>query len=107
MAPREGTLRIMCSQTGDDGRPLRITGGPPPAGIPLGKLLVLRAEQGGRQLELNRNYDRQIWSGLSWAVADIPARELAPGLPVRITYTVSDPKGISGVVSIRAFSVLN
>ena len=107
LAPRSRALRIVCSQSRTDGRPWRVSGGAPPSGIPLGKLLLLTAEQGGRALEMTRPFDRQIWSGLSWAVADIPARELAPGLPVRITYTVSDPKGISGVVSIRAFSVLN
>jgi hypothetical protein len=58
-------------------------------------------------LEMSRPYDRQVWSGLSWAVADVPAGELAPGVPVRITYTVDDPKGRTGAVSIRAFAVQN
>jgi hypothetical protein len=100
-------LRIVCSQSSIDGRPWRVSGGAPPSGIPLGKLLVLAAEQGGRPLEMSRPYDRQIWSGLSWAVADVPASELTPGIPVRITYTVDDPKGKTGVVSIRAFAVQN
>jgi hypothetical protein len=103
--PRTGTLRIMCSQSATDGRPWRVTGGPPPSGIPLGRLLVLKAEQGGRQVTLRLNYDRQIWSGLSWAVADVPARELDLGMPVRITYEIDDPKGNSGVPSIRAYAV--
>jgi len=100
-------LRIVCSQSMADGRPWRVSGGSPPSGTPLGKLLVLTAEQGGRMLEMSRPYDRQVWSGLSWAVADVPAGELAPGVPVRITYTVDDPKGRTGAVSIRAFAVQN
>ena len=107
LAPRSMALRIVCSQSSIDGRPWRVSGGAPPSGIPLGKLLVLAAEQGGRPLEMSRPYDRQIWSGLSWAVADVPASELTPGIPVRITYTVDDPKGKTGVVSIRAFAVQN
>jgi hypothetical protein len=107
IAPRTGTLRIMCNQSGPDGRPWRVTGGPPPSGIPMGKLLVLKAEQGGRELAMSLNYDRQIWSGLSWAVAEISAQELVPGTPVWITYSVSDPKGGSGLANIRAFAVLN
>lgn len=107
VAPRTGALRIMCSQTGADGRPWRVSGGAPPSGIPLGKLLVLKAEQGGRELELSRNYDRQIWSGLSWAVADVSPQNLVPGNPVRITYSIGDPKGNSGLANIRVFAVLN
>lgn len=106
-APRSGALRIVCSQSGTDGRPWRVSGGAPPSGVPLGKLLVLKAEQGGRELEFSRPYDRQIWSGLSWAVADIPAKGMDPGGLVRLTYTVDDPKGNSGTVDIRAFAVLN
>ncbi|HKM53115.1 MAG TPA: hypothetical protein VJY33_06855, partial [Isosphaeraceae bacterium] len=104
-APRRGGLRIACNQFGKDGRPWRVSGGSPPSGVPLGKLLVLKAEQGGRELETSCPYDRQIWSGLSWAVADVPAKEMEPGAPVRITYTVGDPKGNSGTVDIRAFAV--
>jgi hypothetical protein len=67
----------------------------------------LKAEQGGRELELSRNYDRQIWSGLSWAVADVSPQNLVPGNPVRITYSIGDPKGNSGLANIRVFAVLN
>jgi hypothetical protein len=105
LAPQSGLLRIMCSQSGADGRPWRVSGGAPPSGTPMGKLLVVRAEQGGRELGVSLDYDLQIWSGLSWAVADVSPRGLAPGSPVRITYTVSDPKGKSGLASIRAFAV--
>jgi hypothetical protein len=105
IAPRTGALRIVGGQSRADGRPWRVSGGAPPSGIRLGELLVLKAEQGGRELEMSRAYDRQIWSGLSWAVADVAPQGLAPGVPVRITYTVSDPKGNSGVASIRAYAV--
>jgi hypothetical protein len=107
LAPRTGDLRIVGSQSRDDGRPWRVTGGAPPAGIPLGKLLILRAEQGGRELQMSRPYDRQVWSGLSWAVADVSRKEIAPSRPIRITYTVSDPKESSGLVGISAFAVSN
>jgi hypothetical protein len=104
-APRAGALRIMCSQSGADGRPWRVTGGAPPSGIPLGSLLLLKADQDGKQLELSRNYDRKIWSGLSWAVAEAPSEELVPGRPVRVTYSIDDPKGNNGSATISAFAV--
>jgi hypothetical protein len=107
IAPETGALRIMCSQSGADGRPWRVSGGAPPSGTSLGKLLVLSAEQEGRQLVLTQDYDRQIWSGLSWAVGDFGSADLKPGLPVRITYSVGDPKGGTGTVALRAFAVSN
>jgi hypothetical protein len=107
VAPSAGVLRIMCSQSGPDGRPWRVSGGPPPTGTSMGKLLVLKAEQGGRELVLSLNYDRQIWSGLSWVVGDVSPLGLVPGGPVRITYTVGDPKERSGTATIRAFAVSN
>jgi hypothetical protein len=107
LAPSAGALRIMCSQSGTDGRPWRVTGGAPPSGTSMGKLLVLEAEQDGRRLDMSREYDRQIWSGLSWAVADVSPREIVPGRPVRITYTISDPKGSSGFANIRVFAISN
>jgi hypothetical protein len=73
----------------------------------MGKLLVLDAEQDGKQLALSPDYDRQIWSGLSWAVADVSPQGMVPGRPVRITYTINDPKGKSGLANIRAFAVTN
>ncbi len=105
LAPRAGALRIMCSQSGNDGRPWRVTGGAPPSGIPMGKLLILKAEQDGVPLDMTQDYDRPIWSGLSWAVAEISARKLTAGRPVRITYTIGDPKGATGLADIRAFAV--
>jgi hypothetical protein len=107
LAPNTGTLRLMGSQTGTDGRPWRVSGGAPPSGISMGKLLVLSAGQDGKPLAMSQDYDRQIWSGLSWAVADIQPQEMTPGRPVRVTYSVSDPKGKSGTAEIRAFAISN
>lgn len=73
----------------------------------MGELLVLKADQEGKQLDMTRDYDRQIWSGLSWAVAEVRPQDMIPGSPVRITYTVTDPKHRSGVAKIRAFAVSN
>ena len=108
VVPTRGKLlRIICSQVGANGRPWRVSGGAPPFGLAVGKLLELRVEQDGHPLKIDRPYDRPIWSGLSWTVADVAAGELVPGLPVSISYTVDDPKGASGTVSLSAFAVGN
>jgi hypothetical protein len=103
--PRGKALRIVCSQLGADGRPWRVSGGAPPSGTPMGRILVLKADQDGHELKMTRPYDLQIWSGLSWAVAEAPASELSPGRPVRISYEIRDPKAGSGSVELSAFAV--
>jgi hypothetical protein len=105
LPPSSGVLRIMCSQTKSDGHPWRITGGAPPSGTPMGKILKLKAEQGGRDIPLERDTDRQVWSGLSWAVGEVDAQNLVPGVPVKITYAIEDPKPDSGVADVSAYAV--
>ena len=45
----------------------------------MGKVFLLHAEQGGRELPIREDYDRVIWVGLSWAVGEIGEKELRPG----------------------------
>jgi hypothetical protein len=105
IVPRGKALRVVCSQLRADGRPWRVNGGAPPSGTPMGEILVLKAEQDGHELKMIRPYNLQIWSGLSWAVANASALELAPGRPVRISYEIRDPKGASGSVDLSAYAV--
>jgi hypothetical protein len=67
-------LRILFQQFGADGFPVRSWGGSPPDGKKMDQLLTIRCRQGGRDLPLVIEYDKMIWSGLSWA-----AGELRPG----------------------------
>jgi len=79
--PREGRLRFILQQR-DSAGPLRLTGGAPPNGQSLGKLLTLRAEQAGQTLPVAIAYDKVIWSGLSWAVGEVDCAALTAGQPV-------------------------
>lgn len=105
VVPRGRGLRIIARQRGAQGRPWRVNGGAPPAGTPMAQLLILRAQQDGRPLRLNTPYDRQIWSGLSWAVAEVPAGEFEPDRPISISYEIRDPKGAAGTLSLSAVAV--
>jgi len=41
------------------------------------------------------NYDKAIWSGLSWAVGEAPIGEkLKPGLPVTIRCASTEPERV-------------
>lgn len=80
-APAKGTLRLVMQQYSPDGT-LRRTW----ATGSMGKSFVLRATQSGKDLHIRENYDRVIWSGLSWAVGEIPRSELQPGRPLTLTF---------------------
>jgi hypothetical protein len=85
MAPAKGDLRIIMQQrSAKDGSIMRSWKGGPPNGTNLGKVFVLTASQEGKQIPVEINYDKVIWSGLSWAVGEIRHSALKPGEPVQI-----------------------
>ena len=81
--PAGNDLRVVMRQS-RDGEPCRVSRGAPPTGTTLGKVLVIQASQAGRDLPVQVNYDKAIWSGLSWAVGEIRSTDCQPGQPVQI-----------------------
>ena len=84
MAPREGDLRIIFQQRGTDGGVMRSWPGGPPNGMSVGKVLKISAEQNGKSLPVEVDYDRVLWSGLSWGAGEIEHRNFTPGQPITI-----------------------
>jgi hypothetical protein len=77
-------LRIIFQQFGDDGLARRSWGGGPPDGKKMDEFLKIRAMQEKKELPLVLHYDKVIWSGLSWAAAEIRSSAYDPRLPVEI-----------------------
>ena len=84
VAVKGGTLRILFQQFGSDGFPVRSWGGAPPDGTKMDKLLTIRCRQGGRELPLVVEYDKMIWSGLSWGAGELRQGSYDAGVPVEI-----------------------
>jgi len=80
----KGDLRIIFQQRGANSEIMRSWPGGPPNGTTVGKVLVISAEQAGKTLPIEINYDKQVWSGLSWGAAEIRQRDLTSGQPVII-----------------------
>ena len=55
--------------------------GGPPNGKSMATVLRITAEQNGKPLPLEIQYDKLIWSGLSWGAAEIPADRMAKAGP--------------------------
>jgi hypothetical protein len=87
--PGPGALRIIGRQQDSEGAARRAWA-PAGAGTRFGEILRLSAEQAGRPLPMAKQYDRPIWSGLSWASGEVRADDLAPGQPVTVRFQSKD-----------------
>jgi len=84
-APQKGDLRIIMQQRSPkDGSIMRSWKGGPPKGTNMGKVFTLSASQNGKPVPVEINYDKVIWSGLSWAVGEIRHSALKPSVSVVI-----------------------
>lgn len=104
VAPSKGDLRIVMQQrSAKDGSIMRSWKGGPPNGTNMGKVFVLSASQDGKPVPVEINYDKVIWSGLSWAVGEIKRSALKPGVPVVIECSSAEDDAV--VLEGRAFEV--
>jgi hypothetical protein len=89
--PGRDDLRIIFRQAADQ-RPVRTSRGAPPDGTSLGQMLLIEASQGDHNLAVHINYDRPLWSGLSWGVGEIRNRDFDRHRPVRVRCVSLDPQ---------------
>jgi len=93
--PREGHVRVVLQQRDQGNRAKRSTGGAPPHGTTLERLLSIDVAQGTRMVTMTINYDKAIWSGLAWAVGEFRADTLACGTPVSIRCSTKEAADIT------------
>lgn len=100
--PATGDLRIIFQQWYADGTVARSWPGGPPNGMSMGKVLKISAEQGGRSLPVKVDYDRLIWSGLSWGAGEIEHGSFASGEPIVIRFSSAEkiPVTLTGNVYV-------
>jgi hypothetical protein len=96
--PSHGVLRIIIQEMTPDGHLRRTWAGGPPNGENMGQVFALSATQSGRDIPIQIDYDKIVWSGLSWAVGEIDARDVTPGVPLKIHFHSSekDPNTLKG-----------
>ncbi|HTZ76720.1 MAG TPA: hypothetical protein VMC10_02370 [Stellaceae bacterium] len=88
--PVSGDLRVILQQRDPEGMAMRTSGGAPPEGTRMGRILVIKASQGGKPLPVELRYDRAIWSGLSWAVGEIRHGAMEPEAPIEIRLSTAE-----------------
>jgi hypothetical protein len=97
-APPKGDLRIIFQQHGKAGEIMRSWPGGPPDGTSVGKVLKIYAEQDGKPLPIEINYDKLVWSGLSWGAGEIKHKDFLTGRPITIRCSSAgkDPVRLEG-----------
>ena len=83
LAPKGDALRIVFQQSAG-GKPVRTSRGAPPDGTSLGKILQIQVSQENRSVPVDINYDKALWSGLSWGVGEVHLRVLRRGVPISV-----------------------
>lgn len=83
LALKGEALRIVFRQSAG-GKPVRTSRGAPPNGTTLGQILQIHVSQENDPVPVDINYDKAIWSGLSWAVGEVKASNLKGGLPITV-----------------------
>lgn len=92
--PETGDIRIVFQQKDLAGNPIR-TDADGTAKTPFDKLLKIWAEQGGRRIAVEMDYDRYIWSGLSWAAGEIRGERLRRRQPITIHCSTVEKGSVS------------
>lgn len=84
--PTKGALRVIMRERTPDGYLRRTWAGGPPNGQNMAKVFTIEATQEGRVIPVHLDYDKIVWSGLSWALGEIKATDLNQNEPVLIRF---------------------
>ncbi len=66
-------IRIIVQQFDSNGNPYRTWGGAPPNGKKMDTLIKIIVKQNEKEIAVVKEYDKMIWSGLSWGVVEVSA----------------------------------
>jgi hypothetical protein len=103
VAPARGDVRIVFQQKGTDGNIRRSWPGGPPNGVSVGKVLTLHVTQAGKDIPVEVDYDKVIWSGLSWGVGEVRHSSFNPGQPLTIRCTSAEKDAV--ILTGRVYEV--
>jgi len=94
-APTGGSLRVILRQTDPSGASHRTSGGAPPEGRNMREVLRIEASQGGQPVPVEIQYDKAIWSGLSWAVGEIRCEGLQDGSELTVRCATEEAANVA------------
>jgi hypothetical protein len=88
--PAGKNLRIVMQQYYSNGDPCRSWLGAPPDGKKVNEVIKIQVTQDGREIPQHIEYDKMIWSGLSWGVAEIRQGTFDHNKPLTVQCSTSE-----------------
>ena len=61
----------------------------------MAKVFALSAMQDGHPIPVRLDYDKIVWSGMSWAVGEIDPASLAPGKPLILRFHSAEKDAVA------------
>lgn len=103
--PTHGVLRVIMRELTPESYLRRTWAGGPPNGENMAKVFAIDATQEGHSVPVHINYDKIVWSGMSWAVGEINATDLAYDKPVLVRFhsAEKDPVKLSGAAYLVVY----
>ncbi len=83
-------LRIIVQQFDKNGNPYRTWGGAPPNGTKMDELIKITVKQNDTVIETKKEYDKMIWSGLSWGVVEVKQSSFDKSKPLFIQCSTAE-----------------
>ncbi len=77
-------MRIILQQFNSNGLPHRVWGESPPNGRKMDSYLGINVTQNDKALPRNVEYNKMIWSGLSWAAVEIDKKDIDFSKPLHV-----------------------
>lgn len=99
-------IRILFQQLGSDNFPRRSSGGSPPNGRKMDEFFIITVTQGKKSIPLTINYDKMIWSGLSWAAGEVKSSSFNPDIPLSIKCVTTETDKLTLKAEVHAVSYL-
>lgn len=96
-------VRIFLQQIGGNGYPHRSSGGPPPNGKDMDTIIRIKVSQGGKPVEFLKEYNKKIWSGISWGAVIIQAEAINYQLPLDIECNSTETEEL--ILKAEAYAV--
>jgi hypothetical protein len=95
-------IRIFFQQFGKDNYPRRSWGGAPPNGKKMDEFMKIIVMQGDKIIPVTIEYNKMIWSGLSWAAGEIRQSSFDPDKPLSIQCMSSESEDLKLQASVYA-----
>jgi hypothetical protein len=97
-------VRIILQQFDAKGLPYRSWPGSPPDGKKVSEVIKIKVSQGGKEVPLHIEYDKVIWSGLSWAAAEVKQGSFDPTKPLHIQCSTDEKDELKLKADVYAVS---